>query len=350
MAPVPQRFGLMIVALLAGFARADEAPTPTGVAPKARTESIQQRDAAGRVRVRREVSLNADGDYLNHGAWRAWDAEGQLIGQGRYAWGEPTGAWSRWADRQDSPLLATEPFTGFTAPFLSQATYRDGKLEGAWSIFDAEARLVSQIDFRQGRRHGEAVLYTPAGQVFRRSRFAEGLPVGEVELRTAENGLQPAATYAAGRQHFERVTQHPSGALKSRERWLGPLTRAVTHDDPWRLSFARYEATGEEIRHGVRESWWPNRQPKLRAEYEQGRAVGVARWWHPNGQLALEGSYENGLAEGDWSWWRENGLRAAACRYAGGKPAGEWTQWTADGRRVDAAHAVARRPGAGLIR
>ncbi|QDT69502.1 MORN repeat variant [Planctomycetes bacterium MalM25] len=341
---------LAIVATLAATACAEEGPAPAGVATGARSETILQRDAAGRVRVRREVRLNAEGDYVNHGAWRSWDVEGQLIGQGRYAWGEPTGAWCRWADTEDSPLLATQPFAGFTGPFLSQAGYRDGKLEGAWSIFDAEARLVSQIDFRQGQRHGEAVLYTPEGQVFRRSRFAEGQPVGEVELQDAAGGLRAVASYEAGRQLIQRVEHHPSGALKSRESWLGPLTRSVSPDDPWRLALARYEATGEELRHGVREAWWPNRQPKLRAEYERGVATGSARWWHPNGQLALEGKYENGLAEGDWSWWRENGLRAAACRYAAGEPAGDWTQWTADGRRVDSAHSVARRPSEGLIR
>lgn len=341
---------LLTAALMAAFAQAEEGTAPVGLSgSSAVVETIRQRDDAGRVRVAREVRQNDAGDYVNHGAWRSWDAEGRLIGQGRYAWGEPTGAWSRWAATEDSPLLAKEPFDQFAEPFLSQANYRDGKLDGRWSIFDADGLIVSEIHFRNGKRHGEAVLKTADGQIYSRRRFENGLPTGDLEELSNDGDLLVTATYEAGRRQIERVEKYESKARKSRESWLGAVTRSVQPDDPWRLRLARYEAIGEELRHGRREAWWPNGQPKLRAEYRLGQAIGKARWWHANGQIALQGSYEEGLAAGKWSWWRENGTRAATCRYEGGNP-DDWAMWATDGRRVNAqpTEQLARQPGAPL--
>jgi len=342
----PLALTLTITLAAATAAAADDGVAPLGLVDHAAVnETINERDDAGRVRVRREVRLDEAGNYVNHGGWRQWDAAGRLVGQGRYAWGEPTGVWSRWATAEGAPTLAEAPFDDFTGPFLSQATYRDGRLESVWAIFDSDGRPASEVRFRNGRRHGEAVLYTADGAVYRRARFDEGLPTGRLEQRSGGE-LKVVAEFVAGRRRIARVDRYESGGLRSREAWLGPPARVSEPDDPWRLRLAVYEATGEELRHGRREAWWPNGQPKLIADYEQGRAVGEARWWHENGQLALRGKYEAGLAQGAWSWWREDGSRAATCRYVAGRPSGEYRQWAADGRRLPAAsgEAIAASP------
>lgn len=351
---IVKRFGLLLTLLTTGvFGHADGVITPIGLAGEDfATETIRERDAQGRIRVCREVRLNERGDYVNHGSWRSWDDEGQLVGQGRYAWGEPTGVWSRWATVDDAELLRTAPFAEFLGPFLSQATYRDGKLNGTWSVFDVDGRLVSEIAFRDGRRDGEMLLKTIDGEVYRRSQFEAGLAQGTLEQRNSAGDLEILAVFESGRCRIERVERFDTGGMKSREAWLGGLTKAAEPDDPWRLRLARYEARGDELRDGLREAWWPNGQPKLRADYLLGKAVGEASWWHENGQLALAGSYEEGLAAGKWSWWRENGVRAASCRYVAGRPAGEWSHWAADGRRVKSPESarVVVRPSANRFR
>lgn len=323
-----------LMTLLAAVGAASSAAVPVGVAVEP-AETIRERDDAGRVRVQREVRVDADGDYVNHGAWRSWDADGVLVGQGRYAWGAPTGHWTRWAHREDSPLLSKAPFDEFEGPFLSQATYREGKLSGPWTVFDAEGRRVSEVEYRDGQRHGTVVLWSVGGELFRRSRFVEGRPSGALEARDDAGELRVLAVYESGRRRIERVERHDNGALRLREPRLGPMTRAASEDDPWRVRLATYEAVGDGLRHGLREAWWPNGQRKLVARYELGKAVGEARWWHANGQVALRGDYNDGLAEGRWGWWREDGSRAAACRFAAGKPAEPWSLWAADGRRIE---------------
>ncbi|QDV74724.1 MORN repeat variant [Planctomycetes bacterium K2D] len=334
--------------------RAEEFAAPLGVTrAEPVTETVCERDAAGVIRVQREVRQNRRGDYVNHGVWRTWDASGKLAGQGRYESGKPAGLWSRWATAEDTPSLAADHFAGFTGPFLSQANYRDGQLDGVWSIFDASGKRVSEVHFVAGQRDGFATLWTSAGEVSRRSQFAAGLPTGVLQSLDESGELVTTAQFEAGRERIEHTEHHDNGRLKAREGWLSGLQRPVVTDDPWRLRLAQYEPSGPEVRSGVREAWWPNGQPKLQTEYRLGKAVGEARWWHENGQLALSGNYDSGLASGEWNWWRENGMRAAACRFNQGKPAGEWSLWATDGQRQPTASSNGRlvqRPTTMLVR
>ncbi len=350
---------LLSIFAVALVGRAEIVVAPVAVrSSETAPECVLQRDADGRVRVQREVHQNAQGDYVNHGVWREWDDAGRLIGQGRYESGKPTGPWMRWAAVEDlSPPLA-ERVAGFTGPFLSQANYCDGRLEGVWSIYDAESRLVSEVRFREGLRDGATIDWTPAGQICRRWHFERGRPSGELQTLSERGGLVTAARFESGREVIQRSEHYENGRLKSRVEWLGGVQRPVESDDPRRLRLARFEASGDELRSGLREAWWPNGRPKLRVEYRLGKAVGAARWWHENGQLALCGGYDEGLASGQWNWWRESGLKAASCRYEKGRPAGEWSLWAADGQRQPATSApsepgpgkMVQRPGVLLVR
>jgi antitoxin component YwqK of YwqJK toxin-antitoxin module len=341
--PVKKFLCLLSALAFAPIGRAEEVAAPLGVTRvEPAAETVCERDSAGQIRVQREVRQNAHGDYVNHGVWRAWDAAGKLAGQGRYESGKPAGLWTRWASAEDTPCLSADHFAGFTGPFLSQATYRNGKLDGVWSIFDASGKLVSEVSFADGQRDGFATLWTAKGEVSRRAQFEKGQPIGILQSLNEKGELVTVAQYEAGRERIERVERYDNGRLKTREGWLSGVQQPVETDDPWRLRLASYAPAGPELRSGVREAWWPNGQPKLRVDYALGKAVGEARWWHENGQLALSGEYQEGLASGSWSWWRENGLRAAACRYDQGAPAGEWSLWAADGQRQPTALTIGR--------
>lgn len=342
-----RRLLLLAVALVGSPAPAGApGPVPAG------RETVRERDALGRVRVEREVGLNDAGDFVNHGAWRSWDADGRLAGQGRYAWGKPSGLWTRWASADEAELLAAESLEGFTPPLMSRATYSDGLLEGAWTVTDARGSRVAEVSFRRGKRHGEARLWVAAGEPVRVARFEHGLASGDLEERGADGALAVVARYEGGRRREERVERYAEGGLKSREQWLGAVERVAEPDDPWRLRLARYEPAGAPLRDGLREAWWPGGQPKLRLEYRGGLAVGEAEWRHENGQLALRGAYEGGLATGTWTWWRSNGVRAATCDFRAGEPAGEWALWAADGRRerTPSEGRMVLRPDTGVVR
>src|SRR3954453_13874223 len=114
---------------------AAEVKTEPGVAGE--VELVRERYNDGKVRVERQVTLNGDGNYVNHGAWKMYAPSGDVAAEGQYNFGERNGSWTRWSGRKDSPVLNQFPFKDFKAPFMSQATFNNGKLEGDWIITDS---------------------------------------------------------------------------------------------------------------------------------------------------------------------------------------------------------------------
>lgn len=273
-----------------------------GAEEAGRVTTIEQRDSTGAVRIERQVRLNAQGDFENHGTWRAWSPQGELTGQGRYASGKRTGVWRRWADADALPPATGAITRGFAPPFVSQATYRDGLLQGAWTITDSENRTVLEIAFEAGDRHGAATVYDSTGAVVRRSRFDQGVPKGGVERRTPSGELATITIYHAGREVMERTERFENGSIRSQQQMLGPVVKLATPDDPWSLKLATYAQHGDNVRHGERIVWHPNGQVQMRARFAMGKPVGEIRWWRASGQLAAGGSYQNGAASGEWRW------------------------------------------------
>ncbi|MEO1497790.1 MAG: hypothetical protein AAFV43_11630 [Planctomycetota bacterium] len=294
--------------------------------------TIEQRDDAGVVRVRRQVRLNARGDFENHGTYREWSAAGELLGQGRYASGQRTGVWRRWAAIEETPDATAASLYGFESPVLSESHYRDGRLTGEWRVCDAAGRVALAIEFDRGQRHGVAVFFAADTTIVRRSRFERGVPVGPVERGDTGGRLAVVADYHAGRERTIDEEAYPNGARRSRQEMLGPVVRISTPDDPWALMLATYAEHGEPIRHGSRTVWYARGQRKHASEYVRGKPVGESRWWRSNGQLAASGAYDASGATGVWRWWGENGLLTARAEYRGGQIVGQLSAWDALGR------------------
>src|SRR5262245_45483663 len=105
------------------------------------TEVIKERFPSGLVKIERQVTQDGQGNYLNHGPWKMWDERGNLIAQGEYDLGERNGEWIRWyRAAAESELFSKLPYSQFIGPFVSQATFKRGKLDGVWIIYDNQMR------------------------------------------------------------------------------------------------------------------------------------------------------------------------------------------------------------------
>jgi antitoxin component YwqK of YwqJK toxin-antitoxin module len=312
---------------------------PLGVAAAGHSTSgeiIRERHPDGRVKIEREVTTDNDGNYVNHGAWRMWDADGNLIVEGRHTLGRREGAWTRWLNRDDSPLLSELPFGEFQAPFESRATFQDGRLHGEWIVVDAKKRKCSSVALRDGKRDGLATLWLPGGKIYREATFRNGVAVGEVRERGVDGRLVTVATYVDGHELVNNVT-HFTGTFRKKTD-ASYLTAAVIEtspDDFWQFRFAEFAARGEDQRHGAWRSWHANGQLELEGCYEFGRENGTFTWWHANGQKAAEGNFVDGQLDGTWVWWHANGQKASQGDYHYGQLTGLWRGWSADGQLVE---------------
>jgi len=302
--------------------------------PVVGSEAFVERFDDGSIKVEREVTLDSEGNYVNHGPWRMWNKAGQMVAEGSYDHGQRTSIWTRWYDRNDSPILNQAPFRGFKPPFLSQTNFENGVMEGEWSIFDAEQRRCCQISITHGKRNGISLFWQPDGTVLQQSEFEMGVPSGDVlQLDNGTGKLTHAKNFLNGRERItKKNTFNRSRQQKFEGNFLAPISVQTAADDFWTLQFAKYEPKGEELRHGQWQEWYSNGQLKMSGEYRQDAKVGQFSYWHPNGQKAAEGSYVADKHDGTWVWWHANGQKSTTGKFKDGMLVDQWRWWAENGR------------------
>jgi antitoxin component YwqK of YwqJK toxin-antitoxin module len=301
-------------------------------------ELIQERYPNREIKIEREVTQDPQGNYINHGLWKMWDPRGNVVAEGHYRDGERHGTWTRWYRSGEAELFSKAPYQQFTAPFVSQATFENGKLQGKWLIYDSKQRKISEWDFAAGNRNGKMIWYFLNGKKMREIDYRNGEIDGQLLEWNLDNKLVIKDTYQGGRKLASKTDNHTAGHKKSEGMYLHAKEVVETPDDWWNAKLAVYTKQGRDEKHGEWTSWYANGQKQLQGAYENDAQVGKFVWWHENGQKALEGSYDHGKQNGKWTWWHNNGQKSIQGRYVKGNPTGRWVWWREDGKVAQAAN------------
>jgi len=309
-------------------------PNLPAMEPKAPAEVFTERYPNGNVRIQRDVTLDGEGNYVNHGSWKMWGPEGTVVAEGQYDMGKRIGNWTRWIDRNQAPLLQQAPFNRFKSPFLSQATFVNGQMDGEWMITDSDQRKCCQISIKMGKRNGLKITWLSNGKILSQESFKNGVPVGDVLQLNPETGEpKRVATYLQGRRIVTKTTNfRRSKQQQSREMFLAPTRIVKTPDDFWNVRFAQYGEEGESLRHGLSQHWHPNGQLAFSGQYDHDKRVGNFTYWYANGHKASGGAFRNDQLDGPWVWWHENGQKAAIGQYRDGVSIGQWRWWADNGK------------------
>ena len=310
------------------------APLPAEVP---QTELVQERYPNGSMKIAREVTQDAQGNFLNHGSWKMWNEKGDLIAEGEYRRGVRSGVWRRVLDAKASPLFSTPPYNQYPGPFISEAHLENGKLHGTWIISDLRGPKVSEIEYVNGVRDGLATWWHSNGKKMQSINFHKGYVDEEILTWRPDGGLAAKEVYDEGRKIEPRTEYYPNKRKKSSGDVLAAKMVIVKEDDWWNARLADFQPQGKDERHGPWTSWHPNGQEQVEGRFEYGRPHGEFTWWYSNGQKATEGAYRNGERHGMWAWWHENGLKSSMGEFIEGKPAGDWTWWGDDGKVVQKA-------------
>ncbi len=323
---------------------------PDGELPADQTsvEVVRERYPSGVIRIEREVTLDADGNYIPHGLWRQFDETGRLIAEGRFVESRKEGVWRRLYQDNDTPLLASEPYRNFTPPFISQATFQRGQLHGKWLITDAKQRKIHEIAFVEGERNGAATWYYPSGQVMLQAQYEQGRATGELAHFGVDSQLIAKEMYELGRKIAPRIEYYDERQQTKRfEATFLHAALAIRTPDDWdTATLAVFEPRGQDEKHGPFTAWHPNGQLARQGEFRYDLPVGTFIYWYPNGQKQMEGTYIDGRQEGGWTWWHENGLKAISGSYRDATAIGLWQWWEPTGKLAQKAD-LSERPIAG---
>lgn len=285
-----------------------ELPEATGDMPDD-VESIKERDDAGRVRVERYVTQDAEANYINHGPWTQYNAAGQRVGAGEYFFGQRQGKWLRLFAAGEAPIVTSPLHQQFQAPFISEAILVDDQLHGAWTIYDARERKVSEWEFENGVRSGKSIWYYPNGMRAREVDYAEGKIDGKVLAWDPQEKLIQDDTYFNGRKHASKVLHHAPDKKKA-EGWILYAEEPIETAYDWingTIATTPLDPPGVDEKHGQWVWWYPNGQKYSEGRYLNDQPVGLWVFWHSNGQKQMEGEYSTGVLVGKWTWWKEDG-------------------------------------------
>lgn len=311
------------------------------------SEVVRERHPDGRVAIERHVALDENQNYVNHGPWTSYDATGAKLVTGQYKHGKPHGMWTRWHRGHETALLQELPYNQFKPPFVSQATFRDGDLDGAWAIYDASQQKISEINFARGRRNGPAVWWYPNGGKMRELGFVDNDLEGEATFYRSNGQVARRERYERGRK-VEKVTQkYPEGGIESEGLYRFPKIQMVSNDNWWQMELASFEIQGEGMKEGEWTVYFPNGQKRLVGVFQNDLPVGRFTWWHETGQRALAGQYDqDGAKRGEWTWWHPNGMRMSHGSFRLDSPRGMWASWDNEGnllRRIESFEAAGDR-------
>ena len=300
-------------------------------------ETIVERYNSGKTKVERQVAMDVDLNYVNHGDFRMFDQNGEEIARGLFEADLREGPWVRIFQGSESTLFTQSPYKNFKPPFRSEATFHNGVMEGAWIITDANDRKISEVQLVNGRREGKLVFYNTTGEVAREIEFRGGVVDGVDRTFNAQGEATAEQEYIDGRRIVTKSDTYISTKKKTEGTFLHPRMTVINLDDFWNASLATFGTEeGEAVRHGAYNSWHVNGQLRTTGEYELGKPVGQFTWWHANGQVAIRGTFVDGLHHGQWQWWHANGMRSAKGQYNHGSRVGNWMQWEEDGSLADA--------------
>jgi antitoxin component YwqK of YwqJK toxin-antitoxin module len=296
-------------------------------------ETITERYASGKTKLTREVAMDVDLNFVNHGQFQMFDEAGNVISEGRFEAGQRIGPWTRTYRADESPLFGQSPFKRFPAPYTSEVTFENGHMQGTWTISDAQGRKISEIEFVDGLREGKLIYFNTNGQVAREIDFKGGVIDGYDRTYNDAGEVTAENQYVDGRMIVVKGDTYISTKKKTEGAFLYPRMIVATRDNWFDATLATFtNEEGEPVRHGPFNAWHVNGQPSTKGEYAFGQPVGEFTWWHPNGQVAIRGAFDtNGKHDGDWQWWHANGMRAAKGQYTHGTRVGRWMQWSEEG-------------------
>jgi len=308
------------------------ASKPAVVSENTDVEIVRERYPDGKVKVEREVIRDAEENYVNHGTWKMWDKSGNVVGEGRYVNSQRQGVWTGWFMPAEVSLLGEMPYKQYQGPFISQAEFDGGKLNGRWVIYDAKQRKISEWNYLAGRRHGSWTSWYANGKKMREVNYVNGDLEGKATEWTPDGAVSTNDTFQGGHKLARKIEYHTANQKKSEGMYLFAKQELVQEDEWWDAKLAKFTAVGKDVRHGDTTLWHSNGQVQMQGAYEYDQPVGTSTWWYANGQKAIQGSYTSGQRHGEWAWYHENGQKSTHGEFAMGAPHGRWIWWNPQGK------------------
>lgn len=236
-----------------------------------------------------DLNTQAEQSWLFDGVSRAWNEEGKLMAEIRYAKGELEG-----------PSIYYHP----NGAVWKHSPHEKGALHGTQKVFLENGALFQVSDYKRGEKEGLSLRYWENGEVTYRENYEEGRLM-EAQYFDLNGKLTSKITQGNGeRALFGREELHELHTYKN-----GVQEGEVKVFDSSGHLISLYSVKFGD-KHGEEIDYFPSsRQPKLLLTWNEGLLQGPVKTWYENGQLEsqreMSGNKKNGLLT---AWYRNGSL------------------------------------------
>jgi antitoxin component YwqK of YwqJK toxin-antitoxin module len=296
-------------------------------------ELLQTRFADGKLQIERYVTEDAQGNLVNHGPYKEYDASGRLLRSGRFEMGQLDSTWSQVISTEAVQSLTTKLDPGFKPPFKSEAGFVLGELHGDWTVSDSKGNPVFVWQFEFGKRENVSTWFDSRHMPVVEILYRAGVPDGPATQVVSGQKEPKKIVYDKGRVVQTKTNWYEQGKRKrSEESFMVPASSLIVAHDWWGSTIkSETPSPADAVRHGAFVAWHPNGQKSLEGRFESGEPTGEFQWWYANGQPQTKGFYDQGKSIGEWVWWHPNGMKMIEGNYDLGKQVGQWSQWDTNG-------------------
>jgi len=297
------------------------------------TETVTQRNADGSVAVERSVARDEQNNYINHGKYTQYSPDGNVIKSGQYNHGKLDGHWMQVLAADAIGPFADDLAGSFPGPFISEADFKQGKLDGIWSVTGENQAKIVEWHFRNGLRDGQWTWWYPNGELRRAVTFENGKATGVMLRRDLKGETTVEAEFVDGRAVIHKIEWHRPDQKAYEGAYLAVGKEPQPIFDWWRsVATVRQAATTKYVKHGPWVSWYANGQKQVEGEFREDVPTGKFTWWYESGQKQCEGSYQDGIQVGPWLSWHPSGQKESQADYLAGLMRGKFYRWNPDGQ------------------
>jgi len=189
---------------------------------------------------------------------------GTITRAGEYRNGRQHGLWTRYFEAGQGDLFSGELNSQFQGPFVSEATFVDGKLDGAWTITGRDGRKIIEWHFENGTRHGKSSWWYPSGEKRLVVTYNNGVLDGDFLEWGPDGQMLGTTTFTDGRALVKEVKWYAPGKKSYEGHFLTSFDLSVPVYDWWNgtIEAVSLSQDAPDQKHGVWTSWYPNGQTK----------------------------------------------------------------------------------------
>jgi uncharacterized protein len=185
----------------------------------------------------------------------------------------------------------------------TETTYRFGVLDGPWREYYLSGVLKREGRYKHGDKDGPETLYDEKGLKASQINYKEGQREGKSFEWQGNNKV------FEGQYEKDRLT----GTVQ--EWYANGTPKSVRH----------YNKSG--ALDGQEQTWYPNGQDYIEANYADGLKNGEYQEWFANGKLKYHAFYKQGSPDGKFDEWFADGAPKSSGQYVNGQMDGTWKDW-----------------------